>query len=164
VTQKATLQSTVEVKKSKAIPSQGLERPWGFQHVEAHGYPDNRHMKVVRLSALRTGRLYAQEIFLVLTSITGWVNPRAIAHPEVLRQWKLPMTPSGIEPATFPLVAQCLNQLRHQQRAHSRQSRVPKMLQKEIWTKLCAIKHRYAKSARPNRHNSKLSERLRGSV
>ena len=46
---------------------------------------DIRHMKVPRLSA----------------QCTGWVDRKVTA------------TPSGIEPATFWLVAQCLNHLRH---------------------------------------------------
>ena len=46
--------------KGKSNPITGQDRPRGFQQVEAPRFQDNRHTNVVRLSALRIGRLYLQ--------------------------------------------------------------------------------------------------------
>jgi hypothetical protein len=73
---------TLKVKHSHYRLGQSLM----VQEAEAPRFQHNRHMKLVRLSALHTGRLYPQEIFRVLISVRGGVNPRAIVRPEGLCQ------------------------------------------------------------------------------
>ena len=65
-------------------------------------------MKVVSLSVLRTGRLYPQEMFLVLIFTRGRVDPRAMVRSEGM-SLKNPVTPPGIDPGTVRPVAQRLN-------------------------------------------------------
>jgi hypothetical protein len=60
---------------------------------------------VVRLSALCTGHLLLPGRFLVLISVRGRINPRAIVWLEGLGKLKNPMTSSGIKSVTFQLVA-----------------------------------------------------------
>jgi len=49
------------VSSKQSNPITGLDRPRGFQKVDDPKFQDSRHMKVVRLSALRTGHLYPRK-------------------------------------------------------------------------------------------------------
>jgi hypothetical protein len=98
-----------------SYPCNRPSRPIGLWDVEAPTfYLDNRFTDGGKVVSLRRRPPFTHpRRFLVLISVRGCVDSRAIVRLEGLGQLKKKSTSSGPEPATFRLVAWCLNQLRY---------------------------------------------------
>jgi hypothetical protein len=86
--------------------TQALERRRGFYVF----YTVGSHL-AIRLSALCANSCFPAGIFLVLISVIGYVDLRAIMKLEGLDQSNYDIASLGIKHATFRLVAQCQNKL-----------------------------------------------------
>jgi hypothetical protein len=90
--------------KGKAVPLQVWSGPQGsrklrFPHFMTTAQDGGKVISLTHLPPL------TQEIHLVFVSVRGWVDPRAIVRPEGTCHCKIPMKPSGIEPATCRFVS-----------------------------------------------------------
>jgi hypothetical protein len=96
--------------KSKAIPVTCRGGPHGCETSRLPRFLDSRLTDGCDVvSTWRAGSPLPQGRFLVLTSVRGWVDHRAIMRLKRLDRLKNPVALSGIEAATFQLVTYCLN-------------------------------------------------------
>ena len=91
---------------TKSKLSSCLDKPWEFQQFEAPRIFRQTTHEGSKFVSLRHRPPVPPRIFLVLIYVGVGVDPRPIVRPEELRQRKIPVTPSVIEPTTFWLAAQ----------------------------------------------------------
>jgi hypothetical protein len=88
----------------------GVSGVWGSQ-ISRHSAHEGGEIISPTHRPPLSPRKYSLYSFLLKDESTP--GPYEVVRPEGLCQWKIPITPTGIEPATLRLVAQCLNQLRY---------------------------------------------------
>ena len=91
--------------KGKASPVQTYIGPEYCRSMRLPGFSVTRHKNGGKLT-LWTCRLHPARYSFYLAQ-----TAMAIARSEGLRQRRISMTPSGIEPSAFRVIAQCLKQL-----------------------------------------------------
>jgi hypothetical protein len=106
--------SSIYEVKSQSYPCNRPRRQMGLWDVEVHTFArPSAHRWRWGCHSQAPAVLNPQRRFLVLISVRGWVDPRATVRLEGLGQLKNQMTSSGIEPDTFRIAVECLNQLRY---------------------------------------------------
>jgi len=89
---------------SSSTPFTGFVRVpgvWGSQIIRQSAHEGGKVVSLTHWPPLPPP--LSKEIFLVLISARGWVDPRAIGRPEGICQWKIPMTTIGNRTCDLPV-------------------------------------------------------------
>jgi hypothetical protein len=94
-------QNVVRISKSNVYTCHEGSRSWRLSDFQTIGT-----WKISSCQPYAPATFTPKKIFLILTCVRGLVDLRSTVQPTELSPWKITMTASGIEPATFRCLAQ----------------------------------------------------------